>query len=163
MKKQVPSQFGRLVVSVVILGILLVLMAGCGGRGEGTAAATTTKGDGSLATYNAPESYVDALITVGVSDGRGGVVWGSFTLPVVCCGYAKKNTEWPEGGAFPTTPPTGGTPQVTGPNQLPVIDSIVSEYTQIERGKSGKIKCIAHDPDGDTLIYTWDVDRGTIK
>jgi hypothetical protein len=168
MKKQVPSQLGKLVVSVVILGVLLVLMAGCGGGGGGgevttPGQGTPSTGDGSLTTYNAPESYVDAQITVGVSDGQGGVTWGSFTLPVVCCGYAKKNPDWPEGGVFPATPPTGGTPQATGPNQLPVIDSIVSEYTQIERGKSGKIKCIAHDPDGDKLTYTWDVDRGTIK
>jgi len=140
---------------VVILGILLVLMAGCGGGGTPTSASSpppsssstgqpvgenhpptidsiiseytqiergksggvkciahdpdgdtltytwdvdrgSISGSGLLVTYNAPESYVDAQITVAVSDGRGGVVWGAFTLPVVCCGYAKKNTEWSE-------------------------------------------------------------------
>jgi hypothetical protein len=51
-------------------------------------------GDGALATYTAPNSYVDAIIEVSINDGRGGFVRGSFKLPVVCCSAANKNSEW---------------------------------------------------------------------
>jgi hypothetical protein len=72
------------------------------------------------------------------------------------------------GGGTPTSassppPSSSSTVQPVGENHSPVIDSIISEYTQIERGKSGKIRCIASDPDGDTLTYSWEVDRGSIS
>lgn len=51
-------------------------------------------GQGALVSYTAPHSYVDAEITVTVTDGRGGYNWGILTLPVVCCSYANKNSEW---------------------------------------------------------------------
>jgi hypothetical protein len=56
-----------------------------------------------------------------------------------------------------------GTGQVTGVNHRPVLDSIVSEYHQIERGKTGGFRCIAHDEDGDTLTYQWSVTRGSFS
>jgi hypothetical protein len=65
------------------------------------------------------------------------------------------------GGGTSVTPSATNTP--SGPNQSPVIDKVIPEWTQIERGKSGQIKCIAHDPDGDTLIYEWVVDRGELS
>ena len=51
----------------------------------------------------------------------------------------------------------------SGPNHLPVIDSVIAEWSQIERGKTGLIKCIAHDPDGDKLTYKWEPERGSIS
>jgi hypothetical protein len=48
-------------------------------------------------------------------------------------------------------------------NHSPVIDDLVLEYTAIERGGSGQIKCIARDGDGDRLTYKWEVDRGNIS
>jgi hypothetical protein len=59
------------------------------------------------------------------------------------------------------TPPSGS--QVTGVNHDPIIDGIISEYHQIERGKTGGLRCAAHDEDGDTLTYMWSADRGTIS
>lgn len=70
-------------------------------------------------------------------------------------------------GSPVSTPTPTASPSVTstpsGPNQSPVIDRVMPEWTNIERGKSGLIKCIAHDPDGDTLTYDWVVDRGNIS
>ena len=56
-----------------------------------------------------------------------------------------------------------GTVQYTGVNNRPVIISVVSEYHQIERGKTGGIRCIAQDEDGDTLTYEWTATRGTFS
>ena len=62
------------------------------------------------------------------------------------------------------TPTASSTPtQNTGPNQRPVIDAVIPEWTHIERGKSGLIKLIAHDPDGDALTYSWQTDRGSLS
>ena len=62
------------------------------------------------------------------------------------------------------TPASSAAPfKVDASNHSPVIDDIVLEYTAIERGGSGQIKCIAHDVDGDRLTYKWEVDRGNIS
>jgi hypothetical protein len=73
---------------------------------------------------------------------------------LVGCGAGPDNTT-------PTT--SNGTNNGTGPNLAPVIDNIIPEWTEIERGKTSKVKCIAHDPDGDTLTYKWKVSRGGIS
>lgn len=160
MKHQFPRRWGRQLLGVATLGVLLVV-AGCGGGGGDNTGANGGNaypvGDGSYATYNSPASYVDAQITVAVSDTNGGVTYGAFTLPVVCCGHAKENTEWPGEDVTPVLATD------TTKNHLPVIVAVVSEYFQIERGKSGGVRCIAYDPDGDELSYRWEVDRGTIK
>lgn len=52
-------------------------------------------GDGPDATYTAPSSYVDIIITVKVSDGMS-VAIAQASFPVVCCGYAQENPEWIE-------------------------------------------------------------------
>ncbi len=54
-------------------------------------------------------------------------------------------------------------PKVNASNHSPVIDDLVLEYSAIERGGSGRIKCIAHDADGDRLTYKWEVDRGNVS
>jgi len=65
--------------------------------------------------------------------------------------------------AFSATLASSAAPKVDASNHSPVIDDIVLEYTAIERGGSGQIKCIAHDVDGDRLTYKWEVDRGNIS
>ena len=61
-------------------------------------------------------------------------------------------------------PAKGAAPVKAGAaNRSPVIDDVVLEYTSIERGGSGRIKCIAHDADNDRLTYKWEVSRGSIS
>jgi hypothetical protein len=114
-----------------------------------------------MASYTSPSSYLTAVITVRVSDGKGGVAIGSHEIEVVCCGSAKQNLDWET--EIAAAPPAVATGQPAGANSLPVIDNITSEWRLVERGKSSLIKVLAHDPDGDKLTYSWDVDRGTIK
>lgn len=95
---------------------------------------------------------------------RRSLVWGPLAVVVLAvfltltllvgCGGS---------GAQVITPTPSVTSTPSGPNQAPVIDKVMPEWTNIERGKSGQIKCIAHDPDGDTLIYEWVADRGEIS
>ena len=60
-------------------------------------------------------------------------------------------------------PTQSNNPNPTGENQSPKIDNIISEWLAVERGKSTQIKCVAHDPDGDKLTYSWSVNRGSIS
>jgi hypothetical protein len=159
MKRQLRNKFSKLVFSLVTLGILL-LLSGCGGGGGTDTTAPSGSGDGSMASYTSPSSYLTAVITIRVSDGKGGVAIGSHELEVVCCGSAKRNLDWETELA---ATPIAVTAQPTGTNRLPVIDSITSEWRLVERGKSSLVKVFAHDPDGDKLTYSWEVDRGTIK
>jgi hypothetical protein len=160
MKRQLRNRFTKLVYSLVLIGTLLAV-SGCGGGGTSTPSTSGGSGsDGSMASYTSPSSYLTALITVTVSDGKGGVAYGTHELEVVCCGSAKKNLDWETEIA---TAPIASTVAPTGENHLPVIDSITSEWRLVERGKSSLVKVFAHDPDGDKLTYSWEVDRGTIK
>ena len=159
MKRQLHNNFSKLVFSLVLLGTLL-MVSGCGGGGNGSTSPSGGSSDGSMASYTSPSSYLTARISVSVSDGKGGAAYGSYEIEVVCCGSAKENLEWETELA---APPVVSTVAPSGENHLPVIDSITSEWRLVERGKSSLVKVFAHDPDGDTLSYTWEVDRGTIK
>jgi len=48
-------------------------------------------------------------------------------------------------------------------NNVPVIDVVMPEWTAIERNGVGLVRCIAHDPDGDALTYSWETNRGSIS
>lgn len=61
--------------------------------------------------------------------------------------------------AAPKSPQSGQAPQ---PNQAPVIKSLDGP-TNWEPQAEGDFTCIASDPDGDKLIYSWTADNGTIK
>jgi hypothetical protein len=162
MKRQLRNRFSKLVFSLVLLGTLIAV-SGCGGGGDGGGTSTPASSggsNGSMASYTSPSSYLTAVITVTVSDGKGGVAYGTHELEVVCCGSAKKNLDW---DAEIAAAPVVSTVAPTGENHLPVIDSISSEWRLVERGKSSLVKVFAHDPDGDKLTYSWDVDRGVIK
>jgi hypothetical protein len=48
-------------------------------------------------------------------------------------------------------------------NNPPVIEAVVPEWRSVARGTTSKIKVIAHDPDGDSLTYTWSCKRGSFS
>ena len=48
-------------------------------------------------------------------------------------------------------------------NHAPVIESLVAEPLVVVQGENATIKCVASDPDGDTLNYEWSAARGNIS
>jgi hypothetical protein len=50
---------------------------------------------GPEARWVSPNTYVSAIITLEVTDGRGGRAVKKVIIPVVCCNEAVKNPDWP--------------------------------------------------------------------
>ena len=46
-------------------------------------------------------------------------------------------------------------------NSPPVIDYLIMPE-KVSPGDSAELQVVAHDGDGDALIYVWDVDRGKL-
>ncbi len=90
-------------------------------------------GEGSAVTWIAPEAPGAYIITVEVTDGRGGEATTQLTINVVA------------------------------PNQPPVIDSLTTEKELVVKAGTSTIECIASDPDEDELSYTWSAERGNIS
>ncbi|MGA2158148.1 MAG: PKD domain-containing protein [Dehalococcoidia bacterium] len=53
-------------------------------------------------------------------------------------------------------------PKAEQPNRPPVIDQIIGPKAWLPQTES-PLTCVASDPDGDNLTYTWTADNGTIK
>lgn len=50
-----------------------------------------------------------------------------------------------------------------GANQNPVISSLVANPTSVLLGSSTTVTCVATDPDGDVVRYSWTASEGTIS
>jgi hypothetical protein len=61
------------------------------------------------------------------------------------------------------TPPTQPTPSTPGGNQPPEISSLTASLSGVSYGGSMTVKCIATDPDGDVLDYSWSASGGDIS
>jgi hypothetical protein len=48
-------------------------------------------------------------------------------------------------------------------NHSPVIDSLTAERQKVKKAMTSTIECIASDPDGDELSYTWSTSGGSIS
>jgi len=51
----------------------------------------------------------------------------------------------------------------TPPNQPPLISSLTPSKGQVSPSDSCQVKCVASDPDGDQLSYSWSADGGSIS
>ena len=54
-------------------------------------------------------------------------------------------------------------PITVGANQSPVISSLVADPSGVLYGGSTTITCIATDPDGDLVSYSWSASEGSIS
>ena len=48
-------------------------------------------------------------------------------------------------------------------NQLPVISSLTADEEQVSPSGNCQVRCVASDPDGDELSYTWSASGGNIS
>lgn len=82
-------------------------------------------GEGSTVIWTAPEAPGAYIITVEVSDGRGGIATEQITINVVA------------------------------PNYPPVIESLTAEWPKLKKASNTPITCVAKDPNEDKLTYKW--------
>ena len=62
----------------------------------------------------------------------------------------------------PSQPPPAPAPPPPPPNQPPIINALTAEK-EVPTLLESQITCNANDADGDTLMYQWSADGGTIK
>ncbi len=90
-------------------------------------------GEGPTVTWTAPDMFGVCTIKVEVSDGKDGIATEQVNI------------------------------QVSAPNNLPVIENLTTDCPRVRPSHSAIITCVASDPDGDTLTYTWSAERGSIS
>jgi hypothetical protein len=89
--------------------------------------------EGPTAIWMAPEALGNYTITVVVSDGRNGEATEQIAI------------------------------QVLAPNQPPFINSLTTDCPRVKPGHTATITCVASDPDGDELSYSWSAEAGNIS
>ncbi len=92
----------------------------------------TISGTGATVSWTAPDAPGTYTIDVEVGDGRDGIATGQLTITVLT------------------------------PNNPPVIEGLTTDCPRVKPSHSAIITCVASDPDGDELTYTWEAERGTI-
>jgi len=90
-------------------------------------------GEGPVVTWIAPPAYGTYTITVTATDSRDGEATTHLIIHVVAI------------------------------NHPPVIDSLTTERETVVKAGTSTIECVASDPDGDELSYTWSAERGNIS
>jgi hypothetical protein len=90
-------------------------------------------GEGSSVIWTAPDAPGAYIITVEVTDGKGGIATDQITINVVV------------------------------PNHPPVIESLTAEWHRLKKASNTPITCVATDPDGDELTYTWSAEAGNFS
>jgi hypothetical protein len=63
----------------------------------------------------------------------------------------------------PSTQPTPSTSPTPSGNQPPEISSLTANPSGVSYGGSATVKCIATDPDGDVIDYSWSASGGDIS
>jgi hypothetical protein len=90
-------------------------------------------GSGANVNWTAPEAPGTYTVSVAVSDGHDGIATEAIIISVLA------------------------------PNTPPVIESLTTDCPRVKPGGHGTITCVASDPDGDELTYTWTAERGAIS
>jgi hypothetical protein len=92
----------------------------------------TISGSGANVSWTAPQAPGTYTISIEVDDGHDGIATDQLTITVFA------------------------------PNSPPVIESLTTDCPRVRPNHSGIITCVASDPDGDELTYTWTAERGYI-
>lgn len=82
---------------------------------------------------------------------------GTYTISV----YLADSGSFMCGGRGSITP-TIDILVTNNPNQSPVVESLTANPTQMFPGQNADLLCVASDPDGDPVTYTWATDSGTV-
>ena len=99
-----------------------------------TATGGSVPSSGNPVTWTPPSTAGSYTITVTVRDGRGGETRGECVVGVIFLRI----------------------------NRLPVITSVTANPSTVGSGGRSTITCVASDPDGDSLSYTWEATGGSV-
>ena len=167
MIKLVPGQ-PKWLASLIILVVATLVIGGCTPANQPPAISSLTASEGRVSPSDscqvkcvASDPDGDELSytwsACGDISGEGSVV--TWTAPAAPGDYiiAVKVTDGR--GSEAATQLTIG----VAVNQPPVIDSLTAERERVRRATTSAIECVASDPDGDELSYTWSASGGNIS